>query len=265
MLKKFNFRDILPQCISSISIIRETIPFIKKHKLWLGIFDYKWIAVLSIIISLAFTYFVYENLASNYLQGFYVEDIQNVDQNMNDAVGEVRSEGKRGAITSGTKYLLVILLEIVIFYFSVKTLSILTDKERRPTIAEFIKAETRMLKLMVLNFVKGIIVLVIVSAILFLLGVSFLSPFVMFLVYGYFMGYAFIDNYNEQHGNTIKKSGQIIQQHLGAALTIGTVVSLLIYIPLVGPLCGPIFGSVAAALYGERHKIEHTLLPIEDL
>lgn len=174
----------------------------------------------------------------------------------------MKSESTRGALTSGTKYILIILLEIIIFYFSVKTLGILTDRPTKPTFSEFIRAEKRMIKIMFLCFLKGIGASIVVSILLGIIGLNVISPAVMFVVYGYFMGYAFIDNYNEQFDHHIKQSQEIIRQHFGAAVTIGVVVSLLIYIPLLGPLFGPIFGSVSAAIYGNRYKVQHQLLPV---
>lgn len=257
MLKKFNFHDIIPQLTSTVAVLRDTIPFIKKHKLWKGYFDYRWIALLSIVISVMFTVIAYKNLSANYFAPLEPQIEMTLNQDVGETVGDVKSESKRGAVTSGTKYILIILLEVIIFYFSVKTLGILSDRPRRPTFKEFVRAEKRMIKIMIINFIKGVIALAIVSAFLSIIGYRVLSPFIMFIVYSYFMGYAFLDNYNEQFDHTIKNSQAIIRQNIGGALGIGIVISLLIYIPLLGPLFGPIFGSVAAAIYGERYKIEN--------
>jgi thiamine transporter ThiT len=263
-LKKFNLSEFIPQCLRTIQVFKETFPFIKENRLWTGYFDYKWIAIVSILISIAFTYVSYKNLVHNYFPQTEQTDsvVTNMNADVQESIEDVKAEGKRGAFTSGTKYILIILLEIIIFYFSVKTLAILTDRPRRPTFKEFVKAEKRMIKIMLLSFFKGIGASIVVSMILGILGLSAISPFVMFAVYGYFMGYAFLDNYNEQFEHKIKQSQEIIRKHFGAAVTIGIVVSILIYIPLLGPLFGPIIGSVAGAIYGERYKIETELLPL---
>ena len=81
----------------------------------------------------------------------------------------------------------------------------------------------------------------------------------MFFIYSYFVGHAFLDNYNEQFNKSIKNSDSIIKQHIGASLALGIVISALLFIPLLGPLCAPILGAIAAAIYGERYKIEDSL------
>lgn len=217
---------------------------------------------MSIAISLIFTYLVYQNLTANYFGGLDTAVDLGMDPALRDEVVKLKSEGQRGAVTSGTKYLIVILLEVIVFHFSVKTLSILTDRQRRPSFKEFMAAEIRMIKIMIWNFIKGVIVSAVVAFILNIFGLGFATPIIMFFVYAYFMGYAFIDNYNEQFSFTIRKSQSIIRCHLGAALTIGVIVSVMIYIPLIGPLFAPIFGAVSAAIYGERFKIENALATI---
>ena len=123
----------------------------------------------------------------------------------------------------------------------------------------FWRAEIRMIKVMIRSFIYGLIAQIMCSIVFSIIGFDNLTPVVMFLVYGYYMGVGFLDNYNEQHEISIVESDLIIRQHFGAAFILGLAVSILIIIPIVGPLFAPIFASVSATIYGHQFKI-HTVV-----
>ncbi|MFT6707866.1 MAG: hypothetical protein ACJATF_002722 [Flavobacteriales bacterium] len=259
MFKKFNFEDFLPQVFSMIQVMIETPFFIKENKLWNGFFEYKWIGMMMIMISVLFSWYLLGDLWGH-LSWDNIEQLApaNTSTDMSAMPNVIDEGSKHTMFSGGTKYLLLILLEVIIFYFCIKTLSILTKEKSNPTFKEFYKAEIRMIKLMGWTFVKGIAVQVMISLALSLLGFKELTATAMFFVYAYFIGYAFLDNYNEQFSFKLKQSQTIIRQHLGAAFILGLVVTLLLYIPLVGPLLAPVFGGIAASIYGFRYSLETT-------
>ena len=216
---------------------------------------------MTVIISVLFTYFLICDIASfNYRTLIESLKFQSLDDELKD---HLKSEGKTQAISSGSKYLLIILLEIIIFHFSVKAVNALTGGNHKPTFKEFFAAERRMIILMFINFFKGVAAQAVISSILHVISLGFLAPIIMFFVYGYFIGYAFIDNYNEQYEKTIKESQYIVRKHLGAAVGLGVVISLLLYIPVIGPLFSPIFGGIAASIYGNRYQIQNDVTIIK--
>ncbi len=173
-----------------------------------------------------------------------------------DSGNDVKSGSQKTVFSSGTKYLLFILLEVIIFHFAVRTLSILRGTKREISLNDFFKAEKRMIILMGINFIKGIVAYIVVTVALSIVGFNSYTPFVMFFVYAYFIGFGFLDNYNEQFGKTMNQSLVIVRQHVGASTAIGLLISGLLFIPFIGPLFSPIFGAIAATIYGERYKIE---------
>ena len=260
-VNSFNFKETIPHFINCTKVIRDTIPFVLKHKLWKGFFDYKWVLFLSIVISILFSYFVYQDFISTM---FIEKELDVVMQSglgvdVEELVNEVKNEGKKGAYSSGTKYLLLILLEVVIFHFSIKTLSILAENREQPKFKDFLNAEKRMIKLLIMNYIKGLIALGVITIGLSMLGFEGWTSFFMFFIYAYFVGHAFLDNYNEQFKKSMKISDSIIKQHIGASLALGILISVLLFIPLLGPLFAPILGAIAAAIYGERYKIENSV------
>ena len=266
MLKSFNFRDFITHFRACITVILETTPFIRKHKLWKGFFDHKWVTAVTIIIALIFTYVVYGNLKASFAPDLDEVALASMSPELEGLIDDAKESGKRGAYTSGTKYMLLIILEVIIFHFSVKTLTILSNNGRVTQFKDFVNAEKRMIKIMVLNFGKGLIVNAVLYVAFSLIDFDFLTKYVMFFVYAYFIGYAFLDNYNEQFVKTIKNSQAIIRQHVGATTALGLLITILLYVPIVGPIIGPIFGSIAGAIYGERYKIENAigLVGLED-
>ncbi len=261
MLKSFNFRETIPQFLNCVKVIRDTPAFIKEHKLWRGFLEKKWILFVTLFISCLFTYTVYQNfLPSSSGEELDIAMMQaGLSPELEGMMDDAAEAGKGGARYSGIKYLLIVFLEVIIFYFSVKTLNVLSDREREPKMKDFMKAELRMLKVMGFNFIKGVLYNVLIWTALSIAGMGWLTKYIMFFVYAYFLGYAFLDNYNEQFVKTIKNSQAIIRQHFGASLALGLLITGIIFIPLVGPIVGPIFGGIAGAIYGERFKIENTL------
>lgn len=229
--------------------------------MWRGFFEYKWIGMLMVVISVLFSWYLLDDLR-DHLSWAWGNIGQlapaNISTDMGVFTNVIDDKSKHTMFSGGTKYLLLILLEVIIFYFCVKTLSILTKEKSNPTFKQFYKAEIRMIKLMGWNFGKGVAAQVMISMALSLLGFKELTATAMFFVYAYFIGYAFLDNYNEQFSFKLKQSQTIIRQHLGAAFMLGLVVTLLLYIPLVGPLLAPVFGGIAASIYGFRYSLETT-------
>lgn len=257
IVKSFNFSSFSHQSTEAVSALKDTVPFVKKHKLWKALYEHRWIAILSAIIAALFSYYVLSSW------GLFASDelaVEIAQAGIGGDIGEIsdaaKKVGKKAASSSGSTYLLFILLEVVIFYFTTRTFSILVDKKNNPTVKDFIQAEKRMIIVMVRNFIKGLIVHGFVYILLAIFNLEFLVPILMFFVYAYFLGYAFLDNYNEQFHKTVTESQYIVRQHVWASTIMGVVGSGLLLIPFLGPLLTPILGAISATLYGQRNGIE---------
>jgi len=118
-----------------------------------------------------------------------------------------------------------------------------------------------MIKILFESFFKGYAANIVLPILLGLVGLKFLSPYLMFFVYAYFMGYSFIDNYNEQFNIDIKTSLLKVRKHVGAAVALGVVVNIIIFIPFIGPVFAPIFGAVAGTLYSYKYNVQLEVVP----
>ena len=240
-----------------VDVMKETLPFVRENLLWNGLFENKWVTAFVFIVSILFTYHIFKDI--NQLMAL-VNDTEIMQAGLiagMDNISHTISEQSKTALsTGGSKYLFIILLEVIIFSFTVKTFSILTHQKIELGFKEFVEAEKRMIIVMVRNFVKAILAQVVIYILLSILSWTHMTSFFMFFVYSYFMGYAFLDNYNEQFKKSIKSSENIIQQHVGASTAFGLAASILLYVPVIGPVLTPILGAVAATLYGHRYRID---------
>ncbi len=264
IIDTFNIRKAPRHAINMIVEVKNTFSFIKENKLWTGFWSNQWMSAVSLILSAVFSVWLLDDLFSSHLDPISFQS--NISQELTDKnaiIGKtVLKDSTDGAISSGTKYVLLIFLEVIIFHFSVTTLNILSSGDAKPKFKEFLNAEKRMMKILFLSFIKGFAAnLVITSILLNMLGLKSLGPFIMFFVYSYFIGYSFIDNYNEQFDINIKTSLLKVRKHLGAAIALGVVVNIIIFIPIIGPFVAPIFGGVAGTLYGYKYNVQLVSVP----
>ncbi len=255
MLKNLNTKDTISHASKCIEVMMSSYSFFMKNKLWKGFFKHKWIALATIGISILFSYWMICDVASFLTSSvdIPINDAGIIADQMSD---ESKKEHAQTAISGGSKYLLLIILEIVIFYFSVKTIEILTGKEQPIRMSSFWQAEIRMIKVLIRGFVQAFVIQILLSILFGIFGMpDGVKGFVMFFVYAFFVGHAFFDNYNELYKLSIKKSEIITQYHFGATLVLGTVSSVLLLIPIIGPIVTPIFAAITANVYGYRYKL----------
>ena len=258
-----DFDFAIKQIVRIINATRQSIPFFRNNRLLHGLFQQKWIVLVLIIGSCLYSYSFIKDVYDFFSTPATNEVLEASLSNTADLgkISEVvKDQGKQAAFHGGSKYLLLILLEVIIFFVSVKTLSILNNEPHKPTFKEFIRAEERMIKVMFSNFILALIIQIFVYIALSILGFSDLSVFVMFFVHAYFIGYAFLDNYNEQFGLKLKESRKIITQHKFASTALGVLISGILIIPVLGAIITPFLGAVIATLYGHNYQMEETIV-----
>jgi len=113
-----------------------------------------------------------------------------------------------------------------------------------------------MMKVMWRKWLYGLLMFIFISIICGITGTDYLKDAIMFLIYGYYMGFAFLDNYLEQFKFSINESVKCTQSHFGAATVFGVFTSLIISIPVIGPLIAPFLCAIAATRYGHAKNME---------
>ncbi len=271
------------QIKNAFAILKSTPNFIRQHKLWKGFGEHKWVLIFSIVIASLFTLTLYNDIY-DYIFPSIKDSIDIPTEGIDETIGTVKNamadipadtkanlldteeklnqvkeslkEKNKPLFSGSLKFLLLIFLEVFIFHFSVKTNNILTNENKVLSFKDFVKAQKRMIIVMGRKWIAGLLMFILVSILCALSGMNAFKDVIMFFVYGFYLGFAFLDNYLEQFDFTIKKSVKCIQTHFGASAFFGILASLLMSIPFIGPLITPILFGIAATRYGHASRLE---------
>ncbi len=231
----------LAQIFLSYSYLKIAPDFIRENKLWRGYLKSGWLAKMSIILAVIFAFIFLNNVYDGFSTYFG-------EQNAEHTMG-LASLGNHVFYDGFSKYLLLIILEMLIFFFSVKTLNILDNTDIQPTKDEFIGAQKRMIKVSLRNYIYEMILKFLISTVLSIVFLGFLKHIFFLLLEFYFLGYGFMDNYFEQKKMNVKEAQPFIFKHKYATMTIGAVAYLLFLFPLIGAIVAPFICAVAACCY----------------
>ena len=240
-----SFQFFIRDFIFTIKSYREVLPFIQKNKLWKGFLDYSWVTkfllIIGILVSLKFAGVFNDFFSQTSQQGISFNSLGNL-------VSNTINEGYDLFENSGFKYVILILMEVVIFHFARKTLEILNGEKEEVKFNTFIKAQVRMVKVVLFAFVMETILIVLVDVVLSILGIEVVKPVLSFIIHCFFLGFVIIDNYNEIYQMSIKQSFKYTQQYTGVSIGIGIVVYVLMLLPVLGAFLAPLLAAVTATI-----------------
>lgn len=219
--------------------------FIKEHRLWTGMAQYRWLSivlvVMALLIGLRFAHF----LSSWWTQPELAE--QGVMESTMGLFSTSWLAVKDFFFDGSYPYLVLVLIEVLIFHFVRRTLMIVTGQTIDTRFKTFLSSQMRMISLGVVSFVLDAVFTFLLNLPLGILGLSVLKPIATQGVQAFFMGVIIVDNYNEVYHMTIRQSLAYCWQYGGLTIIVGALVSILILAPLVGVIIGPILGAVVAA------------------
>jgi hypothetical protein len=231
--------------IVTIKNYREVFPFIKTNKLWKGFLDYSWVTkfllLVGALVSLKFAGVFNDFFNQTSQQGVSFNSVGNL-------IGNTIDEGYDLFGTSGFKYAILILMEVVIFHFSRKTLEVLTGEKAAASLNSFIQAQVRMLKVVLFAYVMETVLTILAGFGLSILGIGVIKPVVSFVIQCFFLGFVIIDNYNEIYHMSIKQSFKYTRQYAGVSIGIGIVVYVLMLLPVLGAFLAPLLAAVTATI-----------------
>jgi hypothetical protein len=257
--------EYLNQFAITLVMHRTAYEFIREKKPWRGMDRFGWMLVAIIGAGALLSY--------QFFKEFYhvIEEVQQSQMSFSASVANAFSlEKLQWAMQGSRKYLIMIVMELVVFYFIQKTLEIRIGRKPELTTKAFIDAEFRIIGSTVLAFVLETIAKVVVVKIgLGIIGFDFLDKPVSFLIQCYFLGFALIDNYHECFDLKLKESElRTRKTAVGVAVATGLVAQLLMYVPLVGAAIATMLGAVTATLAMERfapvHEAEHLAIIAEN-
>lgn len=240
-----SFQYFIRDFIHTVKTYREVFQFIMKNKLWKGFTEYSWVSnfmlLIGAIISLRFGGIIGNWVDQATTQGMSIASVGNL-------FSETFHEGKELFMMSGFKYIILILLEVVIFHFARKTLEVLTGEAAQATLKDFITAQVRMFKVVIFSYTMETIFSIFAKMILSAVGLDYLEMIAVFFIQCFFLGFAVVDNYNEIYEMSIKNSFKYTRQYAGVAIGVGVVIYVLMLVPVIGAVLAPLLGAVTATM-----------------
>lgn len=252
------------QFVVTLALHKKALEFIQEKKPWRGLDQLGWILWVMAIAGALLSYEFFQEIWRT------IQQVQNEPQGFSASMlGSLSMEKMAWAAKGGRKYLVMIVLELVVFYIIQRTLEIRTGRKPELSTRAFIEAEVRIVRCTVLAFVlETMLRFVVVELALNILNLDFLDKPVGFVIQCYFLGFAMVDNYHECFDLRVKESEKRTRRTaIGVALAAGMVAQLLMYIPLFGAFTATVLGAVAATLAMERYApvtdVEHLLIIAE--
>ncbi len=246
-LDRFSLPQMLGDFRFAFEKNREALYFIREHRLWEGFWKFSWVMRLLVFAGLIASFKFY-GILRNWYGGASTDDVLAVGQSIVTLFDQVYSEGYHFLFLGGFKYVVLLLVEIIVFHFVRRTLEIKTGNRQDFTPRTFIRAQIRMFVIVLRNFILETLLTVAVKTVMGIIGFTLLQTPLILLIQCYFLGFAMIDNYNELYGMSIRQSARTTQHYSGLALAVGMTTYFLLLIPLLGPFIAPFFVAVTATL-----------------
>ncbi len=244
-----NVAHFITQFKHTLTIYKGSVLYVKKHRPWEGFWDYGWVSRFLIFAGMI----VGLKFLSIFVKWINKASQTETTQVMSMATGmfaDLYNEGFKNLFSGNLHFVMLVLLEVIIFHVCRRTIEQLRgEKYEAPTLKDFVRAQVRMFKVSLLAMIAGKVIGALLGIPFGILGFNeILSPVVKKMVEFFFVGFAVVDNYNEQFGLNIKESLRYSFNYLGVVLAIGLVLYILMAIPVIGPIAGPILASVTATL-----------------
>ncbi|MEM9888352.1 MAG: hypothetical protein AAF849_20830 [Bacteroidota bacterium] len=247
--------------LTALMTHREAFEFLRTHQLWKGVFRYGWISkgliILALFIGSQYLLLLIDWAGDVTDRGFNSSSLLTLGSSSID----FWKENLNWLFSGSQKYVILILTEVITFHMVRSTFSILTGAEQDKSFKAFFEAQIRMIKVAAFSWGMEIAISVALSVVLGLLSLSVLKDGLMIGVECFFLGFALMDNYNEQYDMKVKESYKRALSVLGATLAVGLVFYVLLYIPIVGAIIAPCVGGVAAAILMLEFETKGEILP----
>ena len=242
------FKTSFSQFFHTLFAHTEAVLFIRKYKIWEGFWKYGWVSRiligLAILLGLKFIDIFWE-----FLEKFNNSEGISAFVEMGQFVGNMAIESYSFLFTGGIKYVMLLLLEVIIFHVCRRCLEILNNQTIDLSFKNFMKAQIRMIKVVIRSYFMEMFYTVLLKIFFGIFGsFDFLESFLIFGVQCYFLGFLVLDNYLEQFKLSIKESVRYAKQYIGVSLAVGFVLNILLLVPIIGVIVAPIIAAITVSL-----------------
>lgn len=246
--KEIDKKEQAEQFRYTLATFPEAARFILKERLWEGFWKYGWFSriftIIAVLIGISLIWDFIETIQQVRLDSFS----QSVSS-MGNAMGTFIEHSYNLITGSGSKFFMLVLLEVIVFHASRCTYHLLSGNESKANFNHFVKAQIRMLIVGGFAWILTVVYSIPLKIAFGIFGfLDFLQPTALFMVQAFFMGYTIVDNYAEQFDLEIRQSLKYAQQHFGITFAAGLIMSLMMWVPLAGPLVAPLLAAVTVTL-----------------
>ncbi|MBK9013064.1 MAG: hypothetical protein IPM82_02695 [Saprospiraceae bacterium] len=241
--------DIIHQFVATIILHKKAVEFIREQKPWQGMDRLGWVLWVMAISAALISFQFFQEMFHT------IKEVRDNQLPISAGLASTFSFEKIAWIAQGSrKYLIMIVLQLVVFYTIQKTLEIRIGRKPALTTKAFIDAQFRIISSTILAWVLETITrFLVVNLALGILGFHWLKQPTGFVIQCYFLGFAMIDNYHGCFGMKVSQSEKRTRKAaVGVAIAIGLVAQLLMHVPLIGAFAATMLGAVVATLAMER-------------
>ena len=233
---------------SGVKALKEALPFVRRHRLWVGVLSYGWVSKFLLIIAIVIGLNFFAVLV-NWLGSVRADSVIAYGASVLDLYSNMFKKGYHLFSLGGMKYLIMILAEVLVFHASRRSVEILKgEKAGDVSLKTFMRAQIRMIKMSLAAWGLELGVTILISIALGVMHADWLKSPLNWMVQSFFLGAVVIDGYFEHFHLRMKASFLLSKQMTGIALTVGAAAYLLMSVPLAGPVIAPFFASIAATL-----------------
>ena len=226
----------------------DAVIFIRKNKLWEGFWKYGWVAKALVIMAVLLGLKFFKTVL-NWWRTSEMDDPSEAVSSVGHLFQDVAFEGYNFLFVGGMKYVMMMLLEVIIFHICRGTLEILTGKTSDLSFNAFFNAQIRMIKVAIQSYFMEMIFALLIGIVFSIIGFGeILKPILKYTVHCYFLGFIIFDNYVEQFDFSIKESTKMARDYIGVCLALGLTTNVLLLIPVLGAIIAPVIVAVTVTL-----------------
>ncbi len=132
--------------------------------------------------------------------------------------------------------------------------NILTGRDYEFTLERFIKELLRTIGILTTGFIFSSIVMGLWFLVAWIGNLSVISPYILFVLKAFFIGFNFVDYSFERNKIPIGKSWRFGISKPLTMIAIGALFSSIFLIPIIGAMLAPFMSSIVATAYYVRHN-----------
>jgi hypothetical protein len=246
--KDIDYKEEAEQFRYTVVSFPAAVRFILRERVWEGFWTYGWFSRILTFVAIM----VGLNMIGDALEFFegFKENAIALSFSGVTSFAQNLYDNSIGFLTdSGSRFLMLVLLEVIIFHASRQTLRLIAGRDSKAAFGDFLNAQIRML---IVSGFAWLMTLLVAIPVKIFFGIfeflDFLKPGFLFVIEAFFLGFSVVDNYQEQYGLSINESFKKAKENLGINLAIGIVVRLLFWVPVLGPVVAPLIAAVAATI-----------------